>query len=420
MSFKDRNKFSMVATEDDRHGDRLYRSTACTERFLPVAALFGGNASGKTNFVKALDFVRSLVLEHIQPGMPIPVERFVLDPDCRESRPSEFSIAIIVDDLIYDYKIVVNDRHVLEERLRKTHPDNTETLLFHRKKGKEIELSGTEDNEERKSMVFVHRATRDNQLFLSNTVNLNFDWYAGVYNWFRDCLLVIYPGSIFRDIVSLDQDSLQSMLNGLDTGVSSLAYQDVPFDSEFPDHFKSSLRRAISSGEAISATRSLHEKYIVNNNNGQLSARKLCAVHHDSKGDRVFFDLALESSGTLRLIDVMPIFSGFRSEKSNRVCIIDEIDRSLHTLVVKQLVESFLEDRAESCRSQLIVTAHDALLMDLDLLRQDEIWLAKRGLEGDSSLSSLSDYAKHDPGSDLFVSYLVGRYGGVPDLIHQH
>ena len=118
MSFRDRAEFSMVASLERQHGERLPSLMKYRTRLLPVAAVYGGNASGKTNLCKALNFVRSLVVHGTQPEGLIPVEPFRLDSNSA-GRPSRFSLEILVEGSIYEFSLAVDEESVLEESLTK-------------------------------------------------------------------------------------------------------------------------------------------------------------------------------------------------------------------------------------------------------------------------------------------------------------
>ncbi|MBT3291657.1 MAG: AAA family ATPase, partial [Victivallales bacterium] len=118
-----------------------------------------------------------------------------------------------------------------------------------------------------------------------------------------------------------------------------------------------------------------------------------------------------------RVIDLLPAFQQLWGQTSAKVFVIDELDRSLHTLLTRQLLEAYLDTCSKDTRSQLLLTTHDVLLMDQDLLRRDEMWVVERDSSGSSSLLSFSDYKKVRYDKDVRKSYLQGRLGGVPRIL---
>jgi hypothetical protein len=117
------------------------------------------------------------------------------------------------------------------------------------------------------------------------------------------------------------------------------------------------------------------------------------------------------------MIDLLPAFQAISQNETGRVYIIDELDRSLHTLLTRQLLESYLAGCDEASRSKLLFTTHDVLLMDQDLLRRDEMWVAERDPQGCSELIAFSDYKEVRNDKDIRKSYLQGRFGGVPRIL---
>jgi len=124
-----------------------------------------------------------------------------------------------------------------------------------------------------------------------------------------------------------------------------------------------------------------------------------------------------ESDGSQRIIDLLPAFLEIAGADSKRVYVIDEVDRSLHTLLTRQLLESYLSGCSQDSRAQLLFTTHDVLLMDQQLLRRDEMWITERDEAGVSSLMSFSEYKDVRYDKDIRKSYLQGRLGGIPRIL---
>jgi AAA15 family ATPase/GTPase len=138
--------------------------------------------------------------------------------------------------------------------------------------------------------------------------------------------------------------------------------------------------------------------------------------HRASNGKPIRFEISDESAGTQRLIDLLPAFHELLAGDSKKVFIIDELDRSLHTLLTRNLLESYLASRHKESRGQLIFTTHDGLLLDQDLFRRDEFWFIDKDETGASSLTSLSDFKDIRRDKDIRKSYLLGRFGGIPTI----
>lgn len=139
--------------------------------------------------------------------------------------------------------------------------------------------------------------------------------------------------------------------------------------------------------------------------------------HSDIQGNKIAFDISQESDGTQRVIDLLPAFLNLTKDNPKKVYIIDELNRSLHPLLSRQLLESYLNTCLPQSRCQLLFTTHDIFLMEQSILRRDEMWLLERNNHGVSSLFSLSDYHKVRYDKDIRKSYLQGRFGGIPKFL---
>src|ERR1700733_1665086 len=130
MSFRDPVSFSMIASQERQHGDRIAKADKYQMRVLPIAAIYGGNASGKTNFFKALNFAKELIVKGTQPDSLILVEPFLLDMKNSE-QPTSFSFELLIDEIIYEFSFSATRRSIVEEKLVQVN-SNSEMVLYHR------------------------------------------------------------------------------------------------------------------------------------------------------------------------------------------------------------------------------------------------------------------------------------------------
>lgn len=371
----------MVAGRERRHSDRVPRIDRYRSRVLPIAALFGGNASGKTNLLRALNFAKRFIASGVRnPSGRIPVEPFRLDEESA-SRPSRFEFELLINDVLYRYSFSVTCERVVEETLtRKSR--RVETTIYKRS-GSSIKLFPSLPRLDR--LQFAFDCTRQNQLFLTNSVLLNIQEFADVYDWFNEYLEFVAPDSRFAPFEYLDEDvsqhhgRLKDMLAQLDLGVSRLAMEEVSLARILP-------RELIES------------------------------MSGDLQDDQAAFEFRDESDGSRRVIDLLRAFLGLTSETSRKVYVIDELDRSLHTHLAQWLLQHYLWQCSPASRSQLLFTTHDAQLIDQGLFRRDEIWVAETSRYGISDLISFSEYQGIQNDRDIRKSYLQGRLGGVPRI----
>ena len=311
MSFRDRTTFSMVASRERQHGERVPKLGKYQARVLPIAAIYGGNASGKTNFFKALNFAKTLVIKGTRPDSLIPIETFRLDVEGR-SQPSRFAFELLIDETIYDFSFAVTQKVVLEERMVKI-TSTSEKVLYDRRDG---ELSFDKSLSKDDFFPFVFRGTRDNQLFLTNSVSQNINDFRPVYDWFENTLVLVAPDSRF-DLFEIFLDeghplykAMNEMLPRLDTGISHLGSEEIPLENiSIPEPLKTELQEEVKEGMAV---RLLMEpqtnRIVVTRKDGELIAKRPVTFHPKSDGTEVRFEIHQESDGSQRVIDLLPAF----------------------------------------------------------------------------------------------------------------
>ena len=364
LSFRDPTTFSMVASRERQHGERVPKLGKYQTRVLPIAAIYGGNASGKTNFFKALNFAKTLVIKGTRPDSLIPIETFRLDVEGR-SQPSRFAFELLIDETIYDFSFAVTQKVVLEERMVKI-TSTSEKVLYDRRGGN---LSFDKSLSKDDFLPFVFRGTRDNQLFLTNSVSQNIDDFRPIYDWFENTLVLVAPDSRFDLFeIFLDEghplyEAMNEMLPRLDTGISHLGSEEIPLENiSIPEPLKTELQEEIKEGMAV---RLLMEpqtnRIVVTRKDGELIAKRPVTFHPKSDGTEARFEIYQESDGSQRVIDLLPAFLELSAQVSQRVYIIDEIERSLHPLLIRQLLELYLDSCSEETRMQLLLTTHNVM-----------------------------------------------------------
>ena len=416
MSFRDQATFSMIASRERQHGERVPKLGKYQTRVLPIAAIYGGNASGKTNFFEALYFAKTLVVKGSGIDSLIPIEPFRLD-DEGTNRPSRFAFELLIDETIYEFSFAVTRKTVIEERLVVITTTSEKVLYDRRDEAINFDASLAKDM----FLKFAFEGTRDNQLFLTNSVSQKVDKFRPVYDWFKDTLNLVAPDSRFEPFDQfLDEEhplysAMNEMLQRLDTGIAHLGSEEVPFENiPFPGPIKTQLQEELEEGETV---RSINPRFVVTREDGELIAKKMVSFHPKSDGTEAKFEIHQESDGSQRIIDLLPAFLDLSVQTPPKVYVIDEIDRSLHPLLIWQLLETYLANCSTGTRTQLLLTTHNVMLMDQQLLRRDEMWVAERDASGVSSLFSFSEYKDVRYDKDLRKSYLQGRLGGIPRIL---
>lgn len=403
---------------------------------LRTAVIFGKNASGKSNLMKAVSFARNLIVKKISPTGAIPVRPFRLDREYVE-KPSKFQFEIRIDGKSYDYGFSVSRKEIVEEWLFEI-KKSSEKMLFKRT-GKTIELgkidysTGIQESEKitnekqaEQRLTFVGEDTRHNQLFLSATVERNQPYFRDIYDWFDKSVIIIKPDSKFMGTELLFEqktdfiESFEKILNQLDTGIEGIELQKINIEQEFikaypyVDDLQSVLDELEPGTKALFPMPDQRRFAIKKNKDGSLEGSKMMTKHkmvggkNSEKGEFDYFEINWESQGTQRLMDLIP--SLFLLKQSTCTIFIDEMARSLHPDLTHKLMKVFLE-KDDLFKSQLIITSHEDYLLDLELLRRDEIWFMEKNV--DSKLYSLEEFKpRYD--KDIRRGYFSGRFGGKP------
>lgn len=420
-SFRRETTFLMDAGEERQHIERVPVSKQNEIKIVPITAIYGGNASGKTNLFEALSFVQDCVVGRSRrEDSPIGADPFRLDVQAPQ-RPSRFSVELLSEDAIYQFSFAVKSGLVTGEML--TRQEKSKDVLLYERKGGKFRF-GSALNDKR-LLREIAGATRPNELFLGLCCLLSIDSLAKVLDWFRNSLTLVSPHQEFFDAKMYFEDAWVSsmfewLLPLLDTGISRLEKEEIPLESyPMPDEPKERYRNFPRAGQYrrfLPRDRGLGGGFVAREG-GDLVVKGLAALHRGENGKEFKFSLEQESAGTRRLLDFLAAIVLLVKEKSTRVFFIDDVDRSLHTNLTKELIEKFLMSCGADSRSQLIFTTHDVLLMDQALLRREEMWIAERNRAGKSSLTPLSKYGKIPHDKDIRKIYLSGVLGGTPELL---
>jgi hypothetical protein len=420
-SFRDPVSFSMIKTRERQHNERIPRLDKYDIGVLPVAAIYGGNASGKTNLFSALDFMKDFVTGQRAPDEGTGVSPFLLS-DETTGAPTKFDIRVLAeDDVVYELSFSLDGRRVHEEKLVRFDGKREKTLYRRqaRKKGLELDNSLGSDRER---LQYILQGTQDNQLFITNSIFQKCEAFRKIYDWFDALLIPITPTSPYGVPKEyLTNPKIAEMLRLLDTGIIDLGSEKINLDENVTVRLKKTLQKKLEHSESVPLSRGSSDPLVVafasKTKDGEVSLEELVAHHRRIGGDApVSFHMSQESDGTRRLMDLLPAFLDVSSPSSRGVYVVDELDRSLHTLLTRSLLEHYLDCCSATSRAQFIFTTHDALLMNQRLLRRDEIWVTERKSNGSSDLFSFGEYKDARKDKDIRKSYLQGRLGGVPRI----
>jgi hypothetical protein len=417
-SFKEESTISFLASRERQHKARVPFLEEYGINVLPTCALYGANASGKTNLFKALQFAKFLIVEGTKPDQIIPRSPFKLDKSYRK-KPSRFKFLLYTGGKAFEYIFAVNDKIVVEEKLSLMLKTTTREIFV--RNGQEIEFF--HEYERQPKLEYIKEGTRSNQLFVTNAVSQQVEEFRPVFLWFRDVLTLIKPESKYVNFEQYFEEenplceSMNSLLSLLDTGIKKLGKRELPIDElPLPSEILEQITKDL--GENRHTRIEINkDRFLVKRVKNAYRAYKLIAYHEDIEGKSIQFDLLDESDGTKRLIDLLPAFHRQSNVALMRVFFIDEIDRSMHTKLTSELLRAYLGAGSRGSRSQIIFTTHDVMIMNQDLLRRDEMWIADRSIQGESTIYSISDFENVRFDKDVRKSYLQGRFGGLPKIL---
>jgi hypothetical protein len=417
-SFRNPVSFSMIKTRERQHNERVPWVDKYDVGVLPVAAIYGGNASGKTNLFSALHFMKEFVTKQRVPKERTGVTPFLLSDETRDGLTKFTARILTVDDIMYELSFSLDEKHVDEERLVRFDGKHRR-VLYQRKAGKKgIQLDDSLDSDKQR-LEYIYDGTQKNQLFITNATFQKCDAFRQVYDWFADSLVLISPTTKYGAPQQyLNVPKMAEKLRQLDTGILNLGSKNIPVDDDDSRMLKDLFQDKLGDYESMPLSVDLSGPlFVAVRTKGRVSVEEVMTRHKNTGSEALIeFHMSQESDGTRRLMDLVPAFLHVSSSSSRSVYVVDELDRSLHTLLTRSLIESYLGCCSANSRAQFIFTTHDALLMDQRLLRRDEIWVTERKSDGSSDLFSFSDYKDARKDKDIRKSYLQGRLGGVPRI----
>ncbi|MBZ5492661.1 MAG: ATP-binding protein [Acidobacteriia bacterium] len=430
-SFQSEETFSLVASNRlaGSHEDHAIPIPGSKERVLRTAVLYGANGAGKSNLFKALRYLRSAALKARERNSGTGREAFRFGGV--DGELSSFDLQFIAGEKLFRFGLKLNDQRITEEWLLEI-DGSREKTLYERitdEHGKvTIDAQGIKNAGE-KLRALATVGGPQNQSFLATIyATLEAPDYGeelnAILEWFNSGLNLIAPTASFRtlgDLLARDshfKEFADDFLRLSSTGVDHLKISKAEIAEDdlrtfLPaDTFSSVLKSIAESDDDMAIVRLSegNELLIERSEEKHFYLITIQAAHQDLAGKEITLELADESDGTRRLLNLMPALHHMKT--SGAVYLIDEIDRSLHPILVVNFLQLFLK----SCKGrlgQVIVTTHESNLLDLELLRRDEIWFAEKDSGAATRLYSLADF-KVRKDLEIRKHYLQGRFGAVP------
>lgn len=437
LSFDNEQEFSMISGKVTKFNERIVKDESM--EILKFAALYGANASGKSNLIKAIDTAKKIVVNGIDSITENDLH-FKLKSENKE-KPTKFEFEFKINGAYYafGFHVLLSSSVILGEWLYELTPSQ-DKLIYERDMQQRAFDNGKDFSSNENTIRYIIYSkdimNMDQVLFLKeiSRKNLNdpdFEVFNSIYDWFDEKLTVVYPDmplskgeNVFNSRSGVE---IVKLLEYLDTGITDFVYEestmeevkrflsdkyyenllDIMRDVSHQDQKQAQIAeedRIFMRGEVLVQTK--RHIFQINYENYKWTIHKLLFKHGDSD---ILFEFGEESDGTKRLIELLSIFD---NDNNNKIIFIDELDRSFHPQMTRKFVETFFKLTTNQF-TQLIITTHESNLLDLQLLRRDEIWFVERDSNNRSKLYSLENFkVRYDKKVDK--DYLDGRYGAVP------
>ena len=401
-SFKDEQVLSLVASADESKGKNSIEVGRL--RILKTAVVYGANASGKSNLIKAMACMGEIVKNSAgyKPGEKLPVTPFLFD-EKTPKQPTTFEVTFFMDGVRYQYGFSATSERIEREYLL-AWPSKREQTWFEREPGTDPYFGPSLKGQNKSTWSKV----KDNSLFLSVASQWNHEQLSRIYKWFErlrklpsQSTATRITDDILYDSLDIDEDgqyrkTLIKAIKSADFGINKLEIKQLNFENvKFPKDMPVQLKREL-------------KKHAVDQ---PPYVKKF--FHCEGKYPLDFHE---ESDGTKRFYSYLgPLI---QSTAYGYTVIKDELERNLHPLLTREIISTVNGNEKENACSQLIFTTHDTTLLDPELFGRDQVWFTEKGKDGGTRLYSLADFKGKTvrKGEAMQKGYLAGRYGAIPVL----
>lgn len=397
MSIKEKKIFSMLASCDKEIPENLIQGK--NENYLKSAVIYGANASGKSNLIKAINTVIMIIQNsnNMQPGTKLPVVPFKFDENYI-NKPSAFEFIMLINNIKYVYGFVADSSKVYEEYLY-YYPNGKETEIFERTQVNQYHFTNAE-----KLLKDISKRNLENKLFLATATTWNYEKTKPVFDYITKSINVIFDyealkGYSFNQYNDDKDGELKefslNILNETEININDYIVSNIEMTEKQLLSLPSEIRKLFPTGVKNINVRTSHN---IEDENGKIRNIQL--------------DFAEESLGTQNIFLLNPVLLDVL--KNGKVLIVDELDRSLHPFLVKYIVKLFNSEKYNKNGAQIIFNTHDTNLLSLNLFRRDQIWFTEKDeKKGATDLYPLDDFPVRKT-ENIQKGYLNGKYGAIP------
>lgn len=429
-SFNEETEFNLFPSSRTTH--HLHHKVSCGHaKALRMSAIYGANGAGKSNLIKALTLMDLIVTDGNVEFLSNQHTDLAFRFSNEKNNPISLAIEFYKNEKIYYYTISFVSGIITNEELYQS-LENNDVRIFSREiidgKQKITFAEGFSENASNATFLEVlqDRILRPEEVllsFLASKYPNEFHDATSAHEWFIQNLMTVFPGSrpgISAHLFDSNPqmlDLLNTLLPQMRTGVSKMKIWKGVVD-ENSHTLSDEWRKLIpilkeNPGKAYPMYHTFDDRVTASAvyEDGKVIMKTLEPIHKLEDGSEVAMPIYSESDGTLRLIDYIPFIYSIIHE--DRIYIIDEIERSLHPILIKEIINKI--SSINEAKGQLIFTTHESCLLDQKILRSDEIWFAEKDGGQSTHLYPLSDFNIHST-ANIENGYLNGRYGGIPFL----
>lgn len=401
-SIREEQTLSMVASAGGEHRSThvISAPAPATPDLLRSSIIYGANAAGKSNLLSALIAFERLVVRPVagSRAAKLPHRPFSLDA-VSSSQPTRFQVTFVQEGVRYQYGVSYDSKRILSEELY-AFPEGRAQKWFVRSvngEGQDVYDYGSALKGRKKTW---EESTRQNALFLATGVDLNSDQLQKVFSWFEDRLQLLNPAMPAAQVYTAKSSSesdlrkkrVMEFLGQADLGICDFVFSERPYDfSGIPEDTPEDVRRFVQA--------SLKDQML----------QEISFLHKSADGYEAMLDLEEESSGTKKLFSIAGPW--IDTLEHGFVLLIDELDTSLHPMMLQYLVRMFHDPQTNPKGAQLIFTTHDTNV--IPLFRRDQVWVVEKDLALTSTLTPISDFSPRKS-ENIEKGYLEGRFGGIP------
>jgi len=406
-SIKDEQTLSLVMAKGDELAvSNSFKPTSPgTSSLLRSLAIYGPNAAGKSNVMKAMRTMERIVLSSAtkwQQGDAIPVTPFLLDNDTKKE-PSEFEAIFVAKGVRYQYGFSATTERIIEEWLL-AYPLGRPQRWFSREWDSQLKnYRWVMGNALMGQKQLWQDSTRENGLFLSTAVQLNSLQLKPIYEWFSNSLRftdtsILGPGYTASLCKKTElREGVLAFLKAADLDIIDFVVESEKMSAE---HLPEDMPEALK----LDILENWKDKEIY----------EIKTVHHSAQGQSIPFELEDESDGTQKIFSIAGPW--LDTLNNGYTLFIDELHNSMHPKMVEHLVHLFHNNETNPKNAQLVFTTHETSILSQDIFRRDQIWFCEKDKDQATKLYPLTDFSPRKGRENIEASYLAGRYGALPYL----